>query len=116
MDEKSILKSVMKDVDCPDNEYFKPIILTHINGAFSILYQMGVGPVTGYRITDETPEWTDYILEGPILNLIREYIPQKVRLIFDPPTSGIASEALRSLVVDYEARIYNMAELGLGLG
>ena len=59
--EESILKSTKKIFGLADDYTpFDLDVTTHINAAFSILDQLGVGPVGGFSIVDDTTEWDDY--------------------------------------------------------
>lgn len=105
--EESILKSVKKILGIyPDDDSFDLDIITHINTAFSILHQLGVGPVDGFYIEDEDAAWTDFI-EGPIpqLRAVQTAVYLRVRLLFDPPTTSYALAALERQIVEHEFRI-----------
>ena len=53
--EQSILKSTKKILGiAEDYTVFDLDIITHINSAFSTLTQLGVGPVEGFIIEDDT--------------------------------------------------------------
>ena len=36
-------------------------VMIHINSTFSILHQLGVGPVDGFEITDKNQLWADFL-------------------------------------------------------
>jgi hypothetical protein len=57
-------------------------ILTHINAAFSHLQQLGIGPEAGYTITDDDPEWEDYLpdTDTNIVSAVKVNIFLQVRL------------------------------------
>lgn len=105
--EESILKSVKKILGIyPDDDSFDLDIITHVNSAFSILHQLGVGPVDGFYIEDEEPRWDDYV-DGPI-SLIREVqtcVYLRARLLFDPPQTSYALAALERQIVEHEWRV-----------
>lgn len=93
-----------------DGDYnaFDLDILTHINSIFVIINQLGLGPETPYQVTSPDETWRDFLGEddpGPI-NMIREYISMKLRIRFDPPTSGILREALESQIKENEFRLF----------
>lgn len=84
--EESILKSTKKILGLEaDYLAFDPDVITHINAAFSILDQLGVGPEGGFFIVDESAVWADFIVPPNQLNLVKTYIYLKVRVLFDPP-------------------------------
>lgn len=77
---------------------------------FSVLHQIGVGPKKAFRITDETKVWTDFTSDDERLEMVKEYVPQKVRLLFDPPTSSFVLEALKQIVSELEWRLYILSQ------
>lgn len=102
----SILLSVKKMLGIPpEYEQFDPEIIIHINSVFSILTQLGVGSDEGFSIKDSTASWSDYIPEGKAVEDIKTYVYLKVRLIFDPPQSSAAIEAMKQLASEFEWRI-----------
>lgn len=102
----SILNSVKKDLGITSEyTHFDPDIIMDINTAFSILTQLGVGPVAGFSISDDTAVWTDFVPADPRLEIIKSYVCKKVKLLFDPPTSGPSNDALNRLVNELEWRI-----------
>lgn len=102
----SILLSVKKMLGIPpEYEQFDPEIIIHINSVFSILTQLGVGSDEGFSIKDSTASWSDYIPEGKAVEDIKTYMYLKVRLIFDPPQSSAAIEAMKQLASEFEWRI-----------
>ncbi len=73
--EESILKSTKKILGLDDTyTAFDLDVITHINSAFSILDQLGVGPDGGFFIEDLRDEWSDYPVPPNQLNLIKTYI------------------------------------------
>ena len=102
----SILTSIKKllGITSEDTSFDDDIIM-NINSTFMILRQLGVGPVEGFSISDNTTTWTDYLEDISKLELVKTYIYKKVRLMFDPPQSGIAVEALKNEIAEYEWRL-----------
>lgn len=103
----SILDSVKRDLAglMSDDNDFDATLINDINSVFVILWQMGVGPRAGFRIADNSTVWTDYIEESPVLNLVRSYVPKKVKMMFDVPNSGAATEALKEQIKEDEWRL-----------
>ena len=102
----SILLSVKKMLGIPpEYDQFDPEIIIHINSVFSILTQLGVGSDEGFSIKDSTALWSDYIPEGKAVEDIKTYMYLKVRLIFDPPQSSAAIDAMKQLASEFEWRI-----------
>jgi hypothetical protein len=104
--EESILKSTKKILGLADDYTpFDLDVITHINAAFSILDQLGVGPVGGFLIEDDTTLWADYVVPPNQLHLIKTYIYLKVRSLFDPPTTSFLITATNDQLKEYEWRL-----------
>lgn len=102
----SILESVKKVLNqSADDTFFDQDILLHINSVFSTLTQLGIGPEAGFEIEDDTAVWDD-LLDGDIrLNFVKTYVYLRVRLLFDPPVSGYANDAIKEQIKELEFRI-----------
>lgn len=103
----SILTSIKKLLGIAE-EYtdFDADIILHINSVFSILTQLGAGPASGFSIKDSSAVWNDYIPETTKdLEMIKTYVEIRVRLLFDPPISSAAIEALERNAKELEWRI-----------
>jgi len=88
-----------------DYTHFDSQIIMHINSAFSTLQQLGVGPANGFQIVDKQEKWTDLFPVGdPRLNFVHTYIYLRVKLVFDPPATSFAIEALDKQVKELEWR------------
>lgn len=114
--EQSILKSTKKLLGLGvDDESFDLDILTHINSAFSTLNDLGVGPVAGFVIEDDTVEWESYFDGAPEdpndpdhliqLGKIKMVIYLRTRVVFDPPTTSFVLEALNKQIQEAEWRL-----------
>ena len=104
----SILMSVKKmlgGLEPTEESPFDADIIMQINGVFSILQQLGVGPKEGFSIEDSGALWTSFSDDTVILNMVKPYMYAKVRLAFDTPTSGAVKEALENQVAEYEFRM-----------
>lgn len=103
--ENSILDSVKKGLGMT-TEYtdFDPDVIININAAFSILNQLGVGPEGGFKITDRTALWSDFV-EDSHLEFVKTYTIQKVKQFFDPPQTGPLATALDNTLKELEWRI-----------
>lgn len=109
--EESILLSTKKILGLdPDYVPFDLDIITHINTAFSILNQLGVGPVEGFSIVDETTQWGDYLVPLNQLQMVRTYIYLKVRVLFDPPQTSFLLESANTQIKEYEWRLNTFRE------
>lgn len=108
----SILDSIKKNLGIvPEYTAFDDQIILDINAAFSTLHQLGFGPDEGFEITGIDEFWSD-IIEEPRFNFIKSYVCMKVRVMFDPPTSSYALDALNKQIAEYEWRIKSEIETG----
>lgn len=102
----SILLSVKKVLGIdPEYDYFDPDLILQINSVFSILNQIGVGPLSGFAITDETDEWSDFSSDLRIIGIVKSYVPLKIRILFDPPSNSFMIDALTKQIAEYESRL-----------
>jgi hypothetical protein len=94
--EQSILKSTKKILGVGDDDpSFDLDIITHINAAFSDLHDIGVGPVEGFVIEDDTIAWTTYLTDKVQLSRAKTVVFFKTRLAFDPPASSYHLTAMQ---------------------
>ena len=104
--EDRILVSTKKVLGIPEDfTAFDLDVMTHINAAFSVLNQLGVGPAEGFMIEDSDALWSDFVTENITLNMVKTYVYLKTRILFDPPTTSFLIEALNNQVAEYEQRI-----------
>ena len=91
----SILESIKKLLGIPkDYTAFDVDVIMHINTAFAILNQLGLGPEGGYGIEGYDDVWDDYIVSYN-MSMIKTFIYLKVRLAFDPPSSTALIESMQ---------------------
>ena len=104
--DNSILTSVKKMLGITeDYTHFDPDIIMHINSVFGILSQLGVGPPKGFSISDSSAVWSDFVPDELKLDMIKSYMYQKVRLIFDPPMTSAVLEAMNRSINELEWRL-----------
>lgn len=104
--ETSILDSIKKLIGIPSEvTEFDTDILIHINSVFSILTQLGVGPSSGFSIEDSSAEWSDFIGDDARLSDVKSFVYLKTRLLFDPPASSAAMDAMNRMASELEWRI-----------
>lgn len=81
-------------------------VIIHINSAFGILNQLGVGPTAGYAIVDNTAAWDAFVGSADLnANMIKTYVFMKVKMMFDPPTTSFVIEAYTKQIAEFEERI-----------
>lgn len=106
-----ILDSVKKNLGlAADYDVFDADIIMHINSVFSTLNQLGIGPVDGFMIEDDTETWDTFLGGDPRFNFVKTYLFLKVRYVFDPPTSGFAVTAMKEQIQEYEWRLSILRE------
>lgn len=107
----SILTSIKKLLGIDEfYTHFDEDIILHINTAFMILHQLGVGPSEGFYISDKTTKWFEFFGAKKNFEAIKTYVYLKVRIIFDPPQVGYLVDALNAQITEYEWRINAQAE------
>lgn len=108
---ESILTSVKKGIGGIDEAYeaFDDDILVCINSEIAELDQLGVTKAKGLVVEDKSAVWSD-LVEDPCLNFVQQYITIKVKMIFDPPQSGLVMEALKAKAEELKWRINVAAE------
>lgn len=95
----SILQSTKKLLGLEASyDAFDLDIITHINTAFSTLYQAGVGPLEGFFIEDSDDTWDRFLGNKMHINDVKTYIYFRVKLIFDPPTTSFAIESVKAQI------------------
>lgn len=104
--EDSILNSVKKVLGLdPSYTVFDQDVIMHINTVFTTLVQLGIGPVNGFMIEDDEPTWGDFLGEDVNLNSVKTYMCLRVRMIFDPPATSFAINAMEEQIRELEWRI-----------
>lgn len=105
--EQSILKSTKKVLQIGlDDESFDLDILTHINSAFSILHDLGVGPESGFVVEDEYVDWDAYLSNDPVkLSKVKACVYLRTRLLFDPPATTFHLNAVQEQLKEVEWRL-----------
>ncbi len=103
---ESILTSVKKDLGIPEeDENCDPDIIRAINTARAIRTQIGIGPAAGFSIQDKTAVWTDFVPDTPYYEPVKNDVVMRVKLIFDPPTSGPLLDSTKNLMNELEWRL-----------
>jgi hypothetical protein len=112
--EESILKSTKKILGlAEDYTPFDLDVITHINAAFSLLNQLGVGPEDGFMIEDDAELWSDFAVPMNQLNLVKTYVYLKVSILFDPPATSFLIQAKTDQIKEYEWRLNSFREWAL---
>ena len=109
---ESILTTTKKNLGL-DASYtaFDPDIVLYINGVFSTLNQLGIGPEDGFAIVDDTEEWDDFLGTDLKLNSVKTYMYLKVRMLFDPPQTAHHLTAVEKQAEELEWRLNTVREM-----
>ena len=107
----SILTSVKKALGITEEyEHFDQDIIMHVNSTLATLTQLGVGPAAGFAITDSTADWSDFVDDATILQMVKSYVYLKVRMLFDPPQSSAVLDCMNKQIAEFEWRVNVLAE------
>lgn len=108
----SILTSTKKVLGLDENyTAFDEDVILFINGTFSTLNQLGIGPEGGYSIADKTATWDAFIGTNNKLNQVKTYVYVCVRMLFDPPQTGYLKDALEKQKLELEWRLNVIREM-----
>ena len=106
----SILETIKKLLNvAPDYKAFDTDIITHINSVFLVLNDLGIGPSEPFEIVDESETWEQFDPDKKF-SLVKSYIYLKVRLLFDPPATSFALDAMQKQIDEYSWRLNVRAE------
>lgn len=107
--EQSILTSTKAILGLDENyTAFDLDILTFINTAFSVLYDLGYDSFT---VMDKQALWTSYSVQGDQLNMIKSYVFLKVKNMFDPPQNSFGIDNARKQIDEFEWRLEHKREM-----
>lgn len=109
--ENSILTDVKRLLGLVEEDTnFDADIIIHINTAFTILTQLGVGPTDGFYISDKSAQWKDFLSDNNKFNSVITYVYLKVRMVFDPPQTSFLIESINRNIEQLEWRLVAQAE------
>ena len=96
MDE-TILNSIKKPMGLePDYTEFDDDLILLINGNLMTLAQNGVGK-EGFVITGSEETWSDFLDEFRDVEMAKEYVYLRTRVIFDPPSTSSVLDAYNKM-------------------
>lgn len=91
----------------PEDTSFDVNVLVNINTALTILMELGLTEVEDQLVTDDKMTWDDLLGGRTDIEYVKTYVYQKVKMIFDPPTSTAAIDAMQRSINELEWRICN---------
>lgn len=104
--EESILVSIKLMLGVmEDYEAFDQQIIICINTALNALTQLGIGPKYGFTIRDKSTTWGEFLGDDLRMEAAKMDVYIRVRLAFDPPTSGTMQQALEDQKSEIEWRL-----------
>jgi hypothetical protein len=92
-----------------DDDAFDLDIITHINTALSVLYQMGVLSAAS-SIESLDTDWDALALDVEVLSMVRSYVFLKTQFLWDPPTTSFLIKARQDQIAELEYRMNMYAE------
>lgn len=110
-EEQSILNTIKKMIggDIESTEFDTDLIVA-INSAISTLYQIGIESLDAvtednFHVSGPEEIWSDYLKDYKYLDMVKGYIYQRVRLMFDPPQNSFLVSAIQDQLKETEWRI-----------
>lgn len=91
----------------PEDTSFDVNVIMSINTALTILMDLGLTEVEDQLITSDKMTWDELLGGRTDIEYVKTYIYQKVKMIFDPPTSTAAIDAMQRSISELEWRICN---------
>lgn len=114
---ESILQTVSANLLGSEVDYepFAPDLIMYINSALMSIGQQGIGK-EDFRITGNTETWSDFESDESKYGSLQECVTLRVKLMFDPPPSSSAIEALTERIAEDEWRLREQKEAFLKEG
>ena len=91
----------------PEDTSFDVNVIMSINTALTILMDLGLTEVEAQIVTSDKMTWDELLGGRTDIEYVKTYVYQKVKLIFDPPTSTAAIDAMQRSISELEWRICN---------
>ena len=104
---ENILASIKKMNNVlEDDKSFDQDLILYINSALMVIMQEWHGMDHAFKLEDGTETWDELLGENTDYEGVKELVGLKVRLMFDPPASSVAVEAIKSQIQDLEWRMF----------
>lgn len=106
--ENSVLLSIKQVLGInPEDTSFDVNVKMAINTAITFLYDVGLAEAEEMVVVDENMTWDELLGGRTDIEYVKTYVYQKTRMIFDPPTSSAALDAMDRSIKELEWRICN---------
>lgn len=89
-----------------DDKSFDQDLILYINSALMIVMQEWHGMDHAFKLEDGTETWDEILGDDTDYEGLKELVGLRVRLMFDPPTSSTAVEAIKAQIQDLEWRMF----------
>lgn len=115
---EAVIDTILSDVKRmlgiqSETDEFDIDVISHVNGAFFTLYQLGIGPSTPFSI-DSTTQWSSFETSIP-KDVVLDYLYLKTKVVFDPPAASNVFEAYKDRIAELEFRMNVMVDNGGGV-
>lgn len=101
----SILNTIKQMLGITETQTeFDTDIIVHINSVLNILHQLG-GCTDWIQITGPSEEWSLISENIEKCSMIKTWMYQKVKLLFDPPLNSTVISAMERQISELEFRI-----------
>lgn len=112
MRDTGILNSVKKHVGVAiDDNYFDGDLVSYISTAIAVLRQIGAPIRASVIVEDDTTYDELGVEDDELLSMCVTYIKNKVRSMFDPPTSTQVGTAVTNTLSEMEWRILHACDM-----
>ena len=91
----------------PEDTSFDVNVIMSINTALTTLMDLGLTEVEDEIVIDDDMTWDELLGGRTDIEYVKTYVYQKVKMIFDPPTSTAAIDAMQRSINELEWRICN---------
>ena len=91
----------------PEDTSFDVNVIMSINTALTILMDLGLTEVEDQIVTSDKMTWDELLGGRTDIEYVKTYVYQKVKMIFDQPTSTAAIDAMQRSISELEWRICN---------
>ena len=107
----SILDTIKQMLGDSGDTSFDVDLVIDINSAIAGLTQLGIGPQTGFEISDNTATWADLLNGDKRFGFAKTYVYLKTKLVFDPPLNSAVIDSMTNQIKELEWRLCNASDI-----